>query len=242
MAHTPYIREVPGSRNAVLMIHGILGTPDHFVFLYPLVPEDWSVYSILLDGHGKNVEDFSHTSMNKWKTQVGAMLDDLTGRYDRIILVAHSMGTLFSIQEAIRCPEQIAHLFLLQVPLYPRLSIRAAVRSVLLPFGVVTRSSEMMAADCSIALDPWLLKYVGWIPRFLELFAEARHTRQILQDLHVPCQAFQSQRDELVSNHSARYLQKYPRIRTTVLPDSGHFGHTGADLQLLQDRFRQLFP
>ncbi|MBR0324808.1 MAG: hypothetical protein IIX11_01590, partial [Selenomonadales bacterium] len=33
----------------VLMLHGILGTPDHFRELLPLVPETWSVHALLLD-------------------------------------------------------------------------------------------------------------------------------------------------------------------------------------------------
>ena len=71
MAHQEYIRIVPGSKYAVLMLHGILGTPDHFRELLPLVPENWSVHALLLDGHGGAVEDFSHTSMEKWLTLAG---------------------------------------------------------------------------------------------------------------------------------------------------------------------------
>lgn len=241
MVHEAYTRQIPGSRQAVLLIHGILGTPNHFAPLLPLIPDDWSIYNILLDGHGGKVEDFSHTSMKKWKTQVTRQLDELLTRYDRIILVAHSMGTLFCIQEAIRRPEKIAHLFLLQVPLRPRLKLSTALRSALLPFGIVLKGSEMMCDDCSVTLDPWLWKYLGWIPRFVELIRECAATRKILQDLTIPCQAFQSQHDELVSNRSARDLQQHPHIRTTILPDSGHFGHTGQDLQLLKKRFAELF-
>lgn len=241
MAHEEYIRLVPGSRCAVLMIHGILGTPDHFAQLLPLVPEDWSVHNILLDGHGGKVEDFSRTSMKKWKAQVSRLFDQALERYDRVIVVAHSMGTLFSIQEAVRRPEKIDHLFLLQVPLRPRLKLRTALRAVLLAFGIVPKASQQMCNDCSVTLDPWLWKYIGWIPRFLELFSECRRTRNILQELTVPCQAFQSQRDELVSNRSARDLMQHPHIQTVILPDSGHFGHEGQDLQLLLQQFSQLF-
>lgn len=241
MKHRQMIREVPGSRQAVLLIHGILGTPDHFSFLLPLIPDDWSVYNILLDGHGKTVCDFSHTSMAKWKSQVSALLDDLLCRYDQVILVGHSMGTLFAIQEAVRRPQKIAHLFLLQVPLRPRLKPATACHAVLLPFGFIPKNAEMMYADCGVALDWRLWKYIGWVPRFLELFSECRATRRILAELTVPCQAFQSQRDELVSNRSAKDLLRHPHIRTIILPDSGHFGHTGTDLKLVKAEFSKLF-
>ena len=70
MAHNEYIREVPGSDTVVFCIHGILGTPDQFNPLLNQIPEEWSVFNILLDGHGKKVQDFSGSSMQKWKGQV----------------------------------------------------------------------------------------------------------------------------------------------------------------------------
>lgn len=241
MAHEEYIRIVPGSTGAVLLIHGILGTPDHFRDFLPLIPADWSVYNILLDGHGGRVEDFSHTSMKKWKAQVSNRLDSLTARYDRIILVAHSMGTLFAIQEAVSRPEKLAHLFLLQVPLRPRLQLRTACYSVLLPFGIVPKKARDMLEDCSVVLDPRLWKYIGWIPRFLELFAECRATRRVLGELSVPCSAYQSHHDQLVSRRTVRDLEKHPHIHTVILPDSGHFRYRGNDLALLQRGFSKLF-
>lgn len=241
MPHREYIREVPGSRQALLLIHGILGTPRHFDSLIPLIPADWSVYNILLDGHGGKVEDFSRTSMKKWKAQVHTRLDDLLSRYDRIILVAHSMGTLFSIQEAVERPETISHLFLLQTPLRPRMKLINAFYALLMPFNIVPKGAKVMESSHSITLEPWLWKYLGWIPRFLELFRECSRTRKLLGQLTVPCQVYQSQNDELVSMRTCADLNKHPHIHTTLLPRSGHFVYFGEDLQLLQERFSQLF-
>ena len=73
MEHKEYVRIVPGADTAVLFIHGIVGTPNHFtdlISLVELVPEDWSVCNLLLDGHGGNADDFAATSMKKWKNQV----------------------------------------------------------------------------------------------------------------------------------------------------------------------------
>ena len=68
--HRTYARIVPGAGTAVLMVHGIVGTPRHFDWLIPEFDETWSVYNILLDGHGGSVDDFAETSMKKWKEQV----------------------------------------------------------------------------------------------------------------------------------------------------------------------------
>lgn len=241
MAHEAYIREVPGSRQAVVMVHGILGTPDHFGGFLPLIPEDWSVYNILLDGHGKGVSDFSRSSMEKWKAQFTSLLDDVLARYDRVILVAHSMGTLFSIQEAIRRPEKIDSLFLLQTPLRPWLKLRYACYAVVMPFGIIPEAAVDMSRGTSVGLDWRLWKYLGWVPRFLELFAECAATRKLLGELTVPCRIYQCAKDEMVSMRTCRDLQKHPHLQVTVLPDSGHFAYHGADWELLKRDFPKIF-
>ena len=116
MDHKPYIREVDNAKGVVLFIHGILSTPRHFDYLIPAVPDDFSVYNILLDGHGGSVQDFSKTSMTKWKNQVKDLLDDLCERYDSVILVGYSMGTLLSI-DALPRYNNIRGLLLLNSPL-----------------------------------------------------------------------------------------------------------------------------
>lgn len=241
MSHEPYIREVPGSRQAVVLIHGILGTPRHFDFLIPLIPADHSIYNICLDGHGGHVSDFSRTSMRKWQAQVSSVLDQVFTQNDRVILVAHSMGTLFSIHEAIARPEKIRHLFLLQIPLRPRLQIRSAFHALLLPFGIIPQAAQAMYTDCGVILSRKLWLYLGWIPRFLELFVLCHQTRQVLGRLTVPCQAFQSAKDELVSAKTCRDIQKYPHYQIHTLQNSGHFSYTGTDLSLLKSEFSKLF-
>lgn len=120
MKYTPYYRIVSGAKTAALFVHGIVGTPAHFQDLVPMIPADWSVYNILLDGHGKQVEDFARTSMVKWKAQVSAQLDEILRTHAQVLIVAHSMGTLFAIDEAMKRPDKVKGLLLLAVPLAPR--------------------------------------------------------------------------------------------------------------------------
>lgn len=243
MAHKEYIRLVPGARRAVLMVHGILGSPDHFRDLVPLVPKNWSVHSILLDGHGGPIEGFSGTSMNRWKAQVSARLEELLSTHDQVVIAAHSMGTLFAIREAIRHPDRIPALFLLGSPLRVFVQPTAAANAVKLTFGFLNeqdRSAVDMRRELSVALEPWLHKYIFWLPRFLELFGEIWQIRQLLPQLAVPTQVFQSKHDELVHPSSCKDFQGHPHIQCTLLPDSGHFGYGDTDLKLLQARFRDL--
>lgn len=241
MAHEAYLREVPGAAGAVVLIHGILGTPDHFRDLIPLIPENWSVYNLLLDGHGADVQAFSRTSMEKWRAQVHAKLSLLRQRYDRIIVVGHSMGTLFAIDEAIRDPSGLEQLFLLQVPLRPWVRPKTLIGACLLPFGVILSSARDMHDDCSLTLNPRLWEYLGWIPRFLELLERCAAIRSQLDQLKVPCQVFVSKQDELVSTRTCRDLKQHPDIRRYVLQNSGHFAYRGEDREFLQRKFGELF-
>ncbi len=70
MAHKEYRNIIPNSKTSILFIHGILGTPDHFSDFIKEVPPNWSIYNILLIGHGKTVNDFSNAIMDDWKNQI----------------------------------------------------------------------------------------------------------------------------------------------------------------------------
>ena len=245
MAHQEYVRIVPGSKYAVLMLHGILGTPDHFRELLPLVPEDWSVHALLLDGHGGAVEDFSHTSMKKWKQQVFSRLESLLESHDQVLIAAHSMGTLFAIQASLRYPGRIPALFLLGSPLRVFVRPKSALDSVKMSvFGYVNpddTSAVDMRRGCSVEADWRVWKYPFWIPRFLELFLEIHRTRKLLSSIQVPTLVFQSQQDELVHPSSYKDFLGYPTISVTMLENSGHFGYGRQDMALLQENFRETF-
>lgn len=239
MDHEPYFRKGTGS-NAVLLIHGIAGSPAHFRDLVPVIPESFSVYNILLDGHSGSVENFSHSSMAKWKVQVTAALNDLFDRHKKIVIVAHSMGTLFAIQAAIDYPDRISRLFLLAVPTRPWVRLSTWYTSLRVAFGKLDRPADRaMRNETALDLTPKLWKYIGWAPRMIELLTECARTRKIIPALTVPTQAFQSQVDELVAFRACRDLENHPHIRLSVLSDSGHFVYGPSDTEFLQAQLQK---
>lgn len=244
MAHQEITRIVPGATYAVLMIHGILGTPDHFAELIPLVPESWSLHAVLLPGHGGKVEDFSHSSMKQWKAHVFSRLEELLESHERVIIAAHSMGTLFAIQASLRYPGRIPALFLLGSPLRVFVRPKSAVDAVLMSVFGYVNAKDQSAADmrrgCSVEADWRVWKYPFWIPRFLELFKEIWDTRKLLGQITVPTQVFQSRHDELVHPSSYDDFLGYDAITVTMLEDSGHFGYREKDLELLKAKFLEM--
>ena len=242
MEHKELIRTVPGSPVAVLMIHGIAGTPMQFRDLVPLIPEDWTLHNIMLDGHGKEVEDFSHTSMEKWHRQVEAKVEELLSTHEKLIMVGHSMGTLFSIRTGVSHPDRVPFLFLLSVP--SRAWVRFSTVTTIFKVrkgkrGPVDDQGRDLTNISSIHFDRRLRKYLGWIPRFLELLTEIRRVRRLIPKLEVPAYAFQSEVDELVSIRSCKDLAKNPRIQTTVLRDSGHCHYGPDDLTTIQNTLKE---
>ena len=240
MDHAPFFWEGT-EKNAVLLLHGIAGSPAHFRDLVPVIPGEFSVCCILLDGHGGRVTDFSRSSMKKWKTQVQDTLTDLFARHENVVIVAHSMGTLFAIQAAIDHPERIPGLFLLNVPTRPRVPLSTVYPALRVALGKLDRPADRaMYGETAMELTPKLWKYLGWAPRMLELLRECSRVRKLLPALSIQTLCFQSRKDELVSFCSCKDLASHPHITNAVLETSGHFVYSQEDTAYLQKKLREL--
>lgn len=240
MKHKEYKKIYEAAETAILFIHGIVGTPNQFQMFLPLIPEGMSVHNLLLDGHGMTPKEFSHTSMQRWEAQVRQAVDELSHTHRKVCLVAHSMGTLLSVEQALLC-KKINRLFLLAVPL--KISIKPQMifnaHKVYMD-KIQPDDREALAAKDSYGIgnDKNLLHYIGWIPRYLELFTKIRQTRKLLHRIDVPCRVYQSARDEMVSIRSRKYLEQNPNICVTTLENSGHYYYDEADRGFLLNEFK----
>lgn len=240
MAHTAYKRIVPGADTAVLFIHGIVGSPDHFRLLIPLeqlIPENWSVHNLLLPGHGGSVADFASSSMENWRNYVRTAFEELAMQHEQVIIVAHSMGTLFALQLGVEYAQKVSFLFLLGVPLRPHLRPSMMFDSIRMVFGILPQNHVLWKAG-SVSLTGKLWKYLSWLPRYLELFGEIGRTEKLLPHLKVPCVAWQSGLDELVSNASGRILEGSRVVEVRNLSQSTHYTYTPADRSAILDDFQ----
>lgn len=228
-------------RVAVLFIHGILGTPRHFDCFLRFIPPTWSTHNILLKGHGGSVKDFSKASMNEWKKQVSQTLDKLLKENDRVIIVAHSMGTLFAIREATEKP--IDELFLMNVPLKIHITVRLIKNVLEVYSGNINPDDKWSVAvkkAYGIGSDRNILSYIGWVPRFLELFSEIRKTRKLIGKLSVPSHVYLSLHDEVVSAKCRNLLKCNPCITTKMLNKSGHLYYSPTDQRILNKEFEKM--
>ena len=241
MKHEPMNKIAPNAKSAILFIHGIVGTPNHFKQFIPQIPKHISVCNILLEGHGGTAIEFSAASMKKWEAQVDAKVSELLFSHSEVYIVAHSMGTLFAIDQAIRRPN-VMGLFLLAVPLDVFVKPQAVANSLKVQLNCI--DSKDAAAKAAVACygietDINLLHYIGWAPRFIELLQKIRETKRILPQLNTKTYVYQSLKDELVSMKSSELLKEISCVTQTILHNSGHFYYPDYDWKILMQGFQK---
>jgi esterase/lipase len=236
MEHDSQIRIIDDAPYAVLFLHGITGSPCHFSRVLPLVdalPRDWSYYNLLLPGHGGSVSDFSRSTMKQWKRKVREVFLELADSHAQVVVVGHSMGTLFALQLAAEFPDKIPLLFLIASPIHPRVSPRGMMLCLRAVAGAVRadRPDEMAIIQAGgIRLTRKLWMYIPWARNMIALLWDARQTKKLLPMVSTKAVIFQSRRDEMVSPSSAKILSRYPNVKLTTLDDSTHFYYSADDL------------
>ena len=77
---------------------------------------------------------------------------------------------------------------------------------------------------CSAAnLVDWRVwRYIGWIPRYLELFRLSKAARQVIGQVKVPTRVFMAGKDEQVSLRSEKCMAGIPSITLSRMAKSSH--------------------
>ena len=220
--HVEYKRIVEGADKAVLLIHGILSTPNHFRELIPLIPENYSIYAMVTAGHCGTVGDFAHSSLEKWEESVQNVVDELLKTHKEIYIVGYSMGNLFAIEQAIKEP-RIKKLFCIAVPIKVKVRMRIVGISLSV-YRNTFRKKDVVSPCCKesygIQDSKNIFEYLFWTPRFLDLFKLIKRVRKKLNQLKTPCVAFQSIKDELVAPSSIKILKSESNMRVEKLEKS----------------------
>lgn len=241
--HREFLKHTPNAAGAVLFVHGFLGSPKQFEKFVELVPDNFAVHNILLEGHGGTVTDFSRASMEKWKNQVDKAAGELVKRYKNVIIMAHSMGTFFAIDAAIKYPDAVKGILLLAAPLKIGVRKMAVVNTFKSLFNTIDENDEIGMAyqnAHSIILDKRLWLYIGWIPRYMELFKESAAARKKIKNVNSKCVIFQSLKDELVTMRSINFIPQKENISVKALENSQHFIYDKNDFDTVCTAFSKL--
>ncbi len=227
-------------KKVILFIHGFAGHPNQFNVFYPEIPDGYDYRALLLSGHGGSVDDFAGATMQEWQDQVDEIIRELSGDYDEIYFVAHSMGTLFALQRA-QLPF-IRALFLLAVPLYIRVSPLPFFGKLRMIVQAGLSNSQSEYDPCSgIEPDIRFWKYVKMIPLYRSLLKEIRKTRILLERkpwVGRTCVIFQSAHDELVSPKAGKLLTGLG-CDVDILESSSHHRYSKTDAEKLVQAFHE---
>lgn len=230
--------ENKGKRAAVLFVHGIVGNNHIFDFLRPIVPDSYMIKHIDLKGHGGNALAFSQASMAQWQGQIEEALSQMSGQYDTIIGVGHSMGCLLLMEQAVK--NKISGLFLLNPPLKIRLGISFFGNTLKVASGRIKKNPVLQAAKDAygVSLDFNPFHYYGWPKRYAELFGAIRRVRKsVIPQIRIPVKAVLSAKDEMVSISSQRYFDRLTTASTIVLPSSTHYYYSDKDRETISSEF-----
>ncbi len=97
--------ESPGKKPAVLLIHGLGGSPhDLRPLTEKLVENNIAVYSILLSGHGTSPKDLLEVNEGDWFKEVLSAFDYLDKKYGKVSVVGFSMGGALALKLATERP------------------------------------------------------------------------------------------------------------------------------------------
>lgn len=128
----------PGGSAAILLIHGLTGTPTEMRFLGKgLASHGFTVYGCQLAGHCGSEDDLLQTRWPDWYASVEKAYATLRQKHDTVFVAGLSMGGLLAIHLAANHPGEIKGLGVLSATLrydgwaIPRLSF-------LLPFFLHT--------------------------------------------------------------------------------------------------------
>lgn len=223
--HKEYIYENNNSNTAVLFIHGILESPNQFGDFIEALDNKFTIFNVLLPGHGKGGKDFARSSMKEWSKYIENVVSKLENKYDNIIIVAHSMGTLLAIETYNKHPEKIKTLFLIAVPLHIKLSFSGAINGLKVAFNKV-KSNDSIAIEAKkvYSIDnKSIFTYISWVPRYIELYIKCKQARGMIREIDIPTIIYQSKRDEFVRRKSIDYFKKQENFEVYELSKSRHF-------------------
>ncbi len=243
MNHSEYIKISKEKNTVVVFIHGFLGTPRYFDKMLPCVPENYSIYNILLDGHGGSFSDFAHTSKKKWINQVESLVVKLKKEYQNIILVGHSMGTLLSLEIYKRHKEKIKKLILFACPLKIFLKPVSAINSFKAIFEKSDKNNPVLEASFithGVPFEKNLFKYLTWLPRYFDLFSLSKEARKNVCFIENDCYTFFSKKDEMVSIKSMKYFENSQYVKNCLLKTSWHYYYSDEDFLFIKEQLKKI--
>lgn len=116
---TGTFEELAGGEHAVLLIHGLSGTPFEVKYLAKKLHQaGFTVRVPLLPGHGESVSQLSTKKWQGWFDAASAHFDDLSARYKTVSVAGLCMGAVLSLYLAAEKGNRVNSLSLMATTLF----------------------------------------------------------------------------------------------------------------------------
>lgn len=222
--HKAVLRKCKEADTAILMTHGIFGSPNQFTDMGEYFFEKgYTTQTLLLPGHGGTTKDFAETRAYMWRAYLKVAAQKLKETHKNIVLMGHSMGGLLSIEAAkdIGC----CALILIGTPTSINTSLtsaRTAHKSVI--GDNVDGNEEDMVKLYSVD-PPKAWEALSWSHPLMDLVEMCREITTFLPDINIPVLISQCNKDTTIGleslNKLATGLNKNV-VEAVILENSNH--------------------
>lgn len=238
-----------GGPAAVLLIHGLTGTPAEMRFVgSALARRGYTVACPQLAGHCGSVAELKATRWQDWYASVERALEALAARHEQVFVAGLSMGALLALELAARRPEKVAGLALLSAIFFfdgwnvPKWRQRLLLPLVLHtplryflsweekpPYGIKDEHARRLVTAILENRDARTADKIGHFNKpatvLLEGFRLIRAARASLPAVHAPTLIVHAQEDDMASTANAEFIARSIAARTVetcLLDDTYH--------------------
>lgn len=213
--------QIPGGPEAVLLLHGLAGSPAEIRPLAEALGRDgYTVSAPLLPGHGTDPEELRKVRYQDWVQAAEAELRRLQAHHPVVHLIGFSMGSIVALHVAAH-HEGIASVTTLASPVKMndwRQSLVPILRFVVRNYPAKVSNPEIAQQVQNYEFYP-----VGAIHQFLRMKSRVR---RLLPRITQPILIIQGEQDRVIAPDSAATL--YQEVNSTIkqlimLPKRRHF-------------------
>lgn len=239
---------LPGSKNGVLLIHGLTGTPNEMrILANGLHKAGFTVYAVQLAGHCGTEADLCQTTWQDWYKSVQDGANYLAEHVDNVFVAGLSMGALLALQLAADRPEQIkgvgvfaptfyydgwsmpfwAKKFFFLLVYFKKLGIFQKVSFIEKPpYGLKDERIRAVVSESMLSGDSGAAGLAGNpFPALAEMQLLAKHVCKQLSKVTSPCLIIHSGNDDIANiETNAKLVEKNVSgtKKLIVLNDSYH--------------------
>ncbi len=204
----------------ILLLHGALGSQDHFTAVKEKLSTVFVVYTFNFKGHGGTAmpDDFS---IANFAAEIGLFLDQ--NKVEKINIFGYSMGGYVGLYFAKNSPERVEKLFTLATK-WNWTTASAAQETKLLNPTIIKEKVPKFAANLEqLHGDSWEILMHKTAVMMLQLGAQPTFQDTIFQEIATPILLAVGDKDAMVSIEETTHVYRLlPNAQLLIVPDMAH--------------------